>query len=163
MKYILTILCIATLFFAGWWIGRKSVNIVSEVRTDTVFYERPKPFNISEQKISVNVPKFTFVRDTVYETIVVSKTDSVNIEVPVRTIEYLDSTYYARVVGPVVGNLSPRLDWIETYNQTNTFTVTKESTNKHRFAVTAGAGIGYNNKGFYPTIGVHVGVILWKF
>ena len=29
-----------------------------------------------------------------------------------------DSTYYARVVGPVVGPLEPRLDFIETYNRT---------------------------------------------
>ena len=45
-------------------------------------------------------------------------TDSVQMEVAVRTLEYRDSTYYARVVGPVVGPLGPRLDFIETYNKT---------------------------------------------
>lgn len=45
-------------------------------------------------------------------------TDSVQITVTERTLEYRDSTYYARVVGPVVGNLSPRLDYFETYNKT---------------------------------------------
>lgn len=44
--------------------------------------------------------------------------DSVQMEVAVRTLEYRDSTYYARVVGPVVGPLGPRLDFIETYNKT---------------------------------------------
>lgn len=45
-------------------------------------------------------------------------TDSVQIAVMERTLEYRDSTYYARVVGPVVGTLGPRLDFIETYNRT---------------------------------------------
>lgn len=45
-------------------------------------------------------------------------TDSVQMEVAVRTLEYRDSTYYARVVGPVVGTLGPRLDYFETYNKT---------------------------------------------
>ncbi len=44
-------------------------------------------------------------------------TDRVQMEVAVRTLEYRDSTYYARVVGPVVGPLGPRLDFIETYNK----------------------------------------------
>lgn len=44
--------------------------------------------------------------------------DSVQMEVAVRTLEYRDSTYYARVVGPVVGTLGPRLDYFETYNTT---------------------------------------------
>lgn len=45
-------------------------------------------------------------------------TDSAQMEIAVRTLEYRDSTYYARVVGPVVGNLSPRLDYFEAYNKT---------------------------------------------
>lgn len=45
-------------------------------------------------------------------------TDSVQIAVMERTLEYRDSTYYARVVGPSVGPLGPRLDFIETYNRT---------------------------------------------
>ena len=45
-------------------------------------------------------------------------TDSVQMEVAVRTLEYRDSTYYARVVGPVVGPLGPRLDYFETYSTT---------------------------------------------
>ena len=44
--------------------------------------------------------------------------DSVQMEIAVRTLEYRDSTYYARVVGPVVGPLGPRLDYFETYNKT---------------------------------------------
>lgn len=41
-------------------------------------------------------------------------------QVPIveRTLEYRDSNYCARVVGPAVGLLAPRLDFIETYNTT---------------------------------------------
>lgn len=85
-------------------------------------------------------------------------TDSVRMQVTVRTLEYRDSTYYARVVGPVVGPLAPRLDFIETYNKTITRTVTK----KPRFAVTAGAGVGWTPKGIQPVVGVQAGVILWS-
>ncbi len=157
MKTLRTILCIATLFFAGWWLGRRSVEIRTEIRVDTVFYERPKLFQVSDRIISVNVPKWLFARDTVYETVIDSKTDSVQVEIPVRTLEYRDSTYYARVVGPVVGNLAPRLDWIETYNRTITQTVEK----RNRFVVTAGVGVGYTPQGLRPTAGVQVGVVLW--
>lgn len=44
--------------------------------------------------------------------------DSVQITLTERTLEYRDSTYYARVVGPAVGTLGPRLDYFETYNKT---------------------------------------------
>lgn len=158
MKRI-SIIAIVVLFFAGWWLGRRSVGIRTEIRVDTVFYERPKPFHVSDQTVSVNVPKWLFARDTVYETVIVSETDSVQVEVPVRTLEYCDSTYYARVVGPVVGSLAPRLDWIETYNRTITQTVTK----RNRFAVTVGAGVGYTSQGLQPTIGVQAGIVLWSF
>lgn len=159
MKTFRIILCITALFFAGWWLGRRMVEIGTEIRVDTVFYGRPKPFHVSDQTISVNVPKWLFARDTVYETVIVSETDSVQVEVPVRTLEYRDSTYYARVVGPVVGSLAPRLDWIETYNRT----VTRIAPARSRFAVTVGAGVGYTPQGFQPTIGVGVGVILWQW
>lgn len=155
MKTLRTILCIAALFFAGWWLGRRMVEIGTEIHVDTVFYERPKPFHVSDQTISVNVPNWLFARDTIVETVI----DSVQVEVPVRTLEYRDSTYYARVVGPVVGSLEPRLDWIETYNRT----VIRTTPARSRFAVTVGAGVGYTPQGFQPTIGVGVGVILWQW
>lgn len=149
----------AFLFGWGYRRGAASVEIRTEVRIDTVFYERPKPFHVSDQTVSVNVPKWLFARDTIYETVIVSETDSVQVEVPVRTLEYRDSTYYARVVGPVVGSLAPRLDWIKTYNRT----ITQITHARSRFAVTAGVGAGYTPQGLQPVIGVQVGVILWSW
>ena len=153
IPYLLSVLVAGALLFGwGYRRGAASVGIRSEVRIDTVFYERPQPYGFSEQLFA---PADTVVR--VVEA--ANGTDSVQMEVPVRTLEYRDSTYYARVSGPVIGDLAPRLDWIETYNRTITRTVTK----RNRFAVTAGVGVGYTPQGLQPTIGVQAGVVLWNF
>lgn len=162
IPYLLSVLVAGALLFGwGYRRGAASVGIRSEVRINTVFYERPQPYGFSEQLVTVNVPRLLFApADTVVRVVeAVNGTDSVQMEVPVRTLEYRDSTYYARVSGPVIGDLAPRLDWIETYNRTITRTVTK----RNRFAVTAGVGVGYTPKGLQPTIGVQAGVVLWNF
>lgn len=160
--YLLAALVAGALLFGwGYRRGVSSVEIQTEVRIDTVFYERPQPVSFSDRLVRVNVPRLLFApADTVVRVIEAdSGADSVQMEVPVRTLEYRDSTYYARVSGPVIGDLAPRLDWIETYNRTITRTVTKRS----RFAVTAGVGVGYTPQGFQPTIGVQAGVVLCSF
>ena len=160
--YLLTSFVAGALIFGwGYRRGAASAEIRSEVRIDTVFYERPQPVNFSDRLVRVNVPKLLFApADTVVRVVeAVNGTDSVQMEIPVRTLEYRDSTYYARVVGPVIGDLAPRLDWIETYNRTITRTLTK----RNRFAVTAGVGVGYTPQGLQPTIGVQAGVVLWNF
>lgn len=159
--YLLTSFVAGALIFGwGYRRGAASAEIRSEVRIDTVFYERPQPVNFSDRLVRVNVPQLLFApADTVVRVVeAVNGADSVQMEVPVRTLEYRDSTYYARVVGPVIGDLAPRLDWIETYNRTITRTVTKRSW----FAVTAGVGVGYTPQGLQPTIGVQAGVVLWS-
>lgn len=162
IPYLLSVLVAGALLFGwGYRRGAASVGIRSEVRIDTVFYERPQPVSFSDRLVRVNVPRLLFApADTVVRIVeAVNSTDSVQMEVPVRTLEYRDSTYYARVSGPVIGTLTPRLDWIETYNRTITRTVTK----RLRFAVTAGVGVGYTPQGLQPTIGVQAGVVLWNF
>jgi hypothetical protein len=160
--YLLSVLVAGALLFGwGYRRGAASVGIRSEVRIDTVFYEQPQSYGFSEQLVTVNVPRLLFApADTVVRIVeAVNSTDSVQMEIPVRTLEYRDSTYYARVSGPVIRDLAPRLEWIETYNRTITRTVTK----RRRFAVTAGVGVGYTPQGLQPTIGVQAGVVLWNF
>lgn len=161
LLYLLAALAAGALLF-GWGYRRGAASVVVEetTRIDTVFYERPQPVNFSDRLVTVNVPRLLFApADTVVRVVEAGNgTDSVQMEVPVRTLEYRDSTYYARVSGPVVGTLAPRLDWIETYNRTVTQTVTR----RPRFAVTAGVGIGYTPQGWQPTIGVQAGVVLWS-
>lgn len=166
-RLLLEIILLAVLFGIGFGIGyrcgRRSVEVRTVTRIDTVFYEKPQAVGFSDRLVRVNVPRLLFApRDTV----VIAcndggngeSVDSVRMEIPVRTLEYRDSTYCARISGPVVGTLAPRLDWIETYNRTVTQTVTR----RPRFAVTAGVGVGYTPQGFQPVVGVQAGVVLWS-
>lgn len=185
-------IALAAVFFGGWLLGRycSQPEIVETTRIDTVFYERPKPFAVTDRTVAVNVPKMIFPpADTVDRMVVVI--DSVTIEVMERTLEYRDSTYYARVVGPVVGNLSPRLDFIETYNTTKTTTQIIKQPRKFlslaaivgtdyakdwwspyvevglsadlRFAtLTATAGVDNAFKTPEPRIGIEMGIPLWS-
>lgn len=118
-KWIPAAIVLVATFLGGWWLGRyvSRSETVERVRVDTVFFERPRPFAVTERPVAVNVPRMLFApSDTVERTIVVG--DSVPVTVTERTLEYRDSTYYARVVRPVVGPLGPRLDYFETYNTT---------------------------------------------
>lgn len=118
-RWVTTVIALAATFLGGWWLGQyvSRPEIVERVRVDTVFYERPKPFAVAERPVAVHVPRMLFApADTVDRAVVVG--DSVQITVTERTLEYRDSTYYARVVGPAVGTLGPRLDYFETYNKT---------------------------------------------
>lgn len=118
-RCITAAIVLAVTFLGGWWLGRyvSRPETVERVRVETVFYERPRPFAVTERPVAVNLPRMLFApADTVDRKIIVA--DSMQITVAERTLEYRDSTYYARVVGPVVGPLEPRLDFIETYNKT---------------------------------------------
>lgn len=118
-RWVTTVIALAATFLGGLWLGQyvSRPEIVERVRVDTVFYERPKPFTVADRPVAVNVPRMLFApADTVDRTVVVG--DSVQITLTERTLEYRDSTYYARVVGPAVGTLGPRLDYFETYNKT---------------------------------------------
>ena len=87
--------------------------------------------------------------------------DSVTVQVQVETRIYEDSLYRAQVSGPVVGPLAPSLDWISVRDRTRT--VTETVVRRHRFAVTAGVGAAWTPRGIQPTVGVQVGVVLWRF
>lgn len=118
-RWVTTVIALAATFLGGLWLGQyvSRPEIVERVRVDTVFYERPKPFAVAERPVAVHVPRMLFApADTVDRVVVVG--DSIRITVTERTLEYRDSTYYARVVGPAVGMLGPRLDYFETYNKT---------------------------------------------
>lgn len=149
-RWIVAAVALAATFLGGWWLGRyvSRPEIVERVRVETVFYERPKPFAVTERLVAVNVPRMLFApSDTVERMVVVG--DSVRITVTERTLEYRDSTYYARVVGPVIGSMSPRLDYIETYNTTTTTTqIAKQPRNT--FLLSANAGFDYARAGWSP-------------
>lgn len=117
--WIWAVVALAAFFFGGWLLGRHFAQpeVVETTRIDTVYFERPQPIASSNIEVEVNVPKFIFAPADTVDRLVIEG-DSVKMTITERTLEYRDSTYYARVVGPVVGPLEPRLDFIETYNKT---------------------------------------------
>lgn len=160
-RWIILIAALAVAFAAGWLLGGRAVRqgISETVRIDTIYYERPQPVSVSDKVATVDVPKFIFARDTVMLQAdagnvacnvacnVASNVDSIPVQVTLRTLEYRDSNYYARVVGPVVGTLAPRLDHIETYNRTVVRTVTE----RQRMTLSAGVGTEYSRAGWMPS------------
>ena len=131
--WITAVIVLAAVFLGGWLLGRRASRpeVVETVRIDTVFYERTQPVSVSDNVVTVDVPRLLFVareppaagitnQDTIQVTNQATNQghDSVQMQIIMRTLEYRDSTYYARVVGPVVGYLTPRLDYIETYDKT---------------------------------------------
>lgn len=145
--WITAVIVLAAVFLGGWLLGRRASRpeVVETVRIDTVFYERPQPVSISDKLVEVSVPRLLFApADTVDRIVIVG--DSVQVAVTERMLEYRDSTYYARIVGPVIGELAPRLDYIETYDKTITRTVMT----RPRFMLSAGAGTEYSAAGWTP-------------
>lgn len=159
-RRIATIAALAVAFAAGWLLGGRAVRqgIAETVRIDTLYYERPRPVTVSDKVATVNIPKFIFARDTVMlqaergevadlaNQVTNHEGGSIPVQVTLRTLEYRDSSYYARVVGPVVGALAPRLDHIETYNRTVVRTVTE----RRRMTLSAGVGTEYSSAGWIP-------------
>lgn len=145
---------VALLFgFALGWFLRPSQRIAEvEQRIDTVYYAKPTPIAVSTERRIVNVPRLLFAPAdtvTIVRTVAVADDgDSVTLGVAIEHREYRDSTYHAVVSGPVVGDIHPTLDFIETYNRTTTITVER----KQRFAITANAGVLYTADGFRPNL-----------
>lgn len=170
-------ICVAVALFVGYFVGRHSGGIkevYEMVRVDTVFIDRPQPVRRETRTIAVKIPSVLFVeRDSVVKDslttenrvnlseILTSSTDSVAVCLDFETKIYEDSLYRAQVSGIVVGDVHPRLDWVEVYPVTRT--ITQTVTPCRRFAVTAGVGAAYTPKGFQPTLGIQLGVILWSF
>jgi opacity protein-like surface antigen len=98
--------------------------------------------------------------DTVVVTrVIADNADSVQLQVAIETREYSDSTYKAKISGPVIGDFHPTLDYIETYN---THTFTQSNSSDSRFVVTVGAGTAYTTKGLQPYVGIGVGYVLFR-
>lgn len=116
---------------AGFWMGNdyaKSRFPEITERTDTITIRDSLPFYYPVPKDSaviryVEVP----VTVTVNDTNVITLTANVNVQVERKVYEE-DSTYYAIVTGPAVGDLHPSLDTLKVYRETVTIETTKKVT-----------------------------------
>lgn len=152
MKYWTISILIILAFVGGVLLGRHTSKqrIVETIKTDTVFFDKPVYDTIKDTVVIVKIktqdiliPIDSIHKDEPADTIM---RDSTPIKVYMRTIEYRDSTYYARVVGPKIGDLSPRLDYIETYNVTRTI---EEYVPKWRIGAAAGAVVANKYSGIW--------------
>ena len=159
---------------------KRDVPPVEVLKTvvDTVWFERPQPMATAVKTATVKLPHMVFVERTAYDSLAyhgknstsdanystprvdsLCLQDSITMTIDIESCIYEDSLYRAQVSGPVIGDLHPALDWVEVYNRTTVQTITR----RKRFAITAGVGAACTPKGFQPTVGVQVGVILWSF
>ncbi|WP_297554705.1 DUF6808 domain-containing protein [uncultured Alistipes sp.] len=167
----------------GFLLGRRTaapvVEVAERIRVDTVYYDRPAAVRIDRRPATVSVPRLLFAGQlrtaevaaeatagtmpagVTTDSAAVTAPDSVSVQVRIETRIYEDSLYRAQVSGPVVGPLAPSLDWISVRDRTRT--VTETVVRRHRFAVTAGVGAAWTPRGIQPTVGVQVGVVLWRF
>ncbi len=180
MKRFVWITVAVAALACGFLLGRRTaapvVEVAERIRVDTVYYDRPAAARIERHPVTISVPRLLFAgqprpaeaaADTTEVTMpaddsmAMTAPDSVTVQVQVETRIYEDSLYRAQVSGPVVGPLAPSLDWISVRDRTRT--VTQAVADRRRFAVTAGVGAAWTPEGVRPTVGVQVGVVLWKF
>lgn len=139
-KKIVPIVIGLLLFALGWRLGTvlehaKFPDITE--RTDTLVVRDSLPFYYPVPKDSaviryVDVPVTVTVSDTnVSKSNVNDENTNVNanVNVPIeRKVYEEDSTYYAVVTGPAVGDLHPSLDTLKVYRETVTIETTKKVT-----------------------------------
>lgn len=158
----LRILLLLALLVAAFLLGRHSAGRLDEVvetHIDTTVYYRPLPGRTVDRTITVTVPKWLFApaADTACHVLQYNKGDavpsfdSIQVQITERTLEYRDSTYYARVVGPAVGPLAPRLDFIETYNTTTVRTQIVRERPAWDIGIEVGADLRDRWAGIYAT------------
>ena len=148
LRKIILILLLTGLFFVGWWLGRRSVDvrIIEHTRIDTAYFERPQPHKILSSAISVEVPKWLFApADTTFTTVTINPNrDSVPVQLPFERREYRDSSYFAIVSGIALGDCHPTLEHIETYGRT--ITQQKIIRTPYRWQLGPAAGVYYVNR-----------------
>lgn len=130
-KKIVPIVIGLLIFALGWRFGsvleRAKFPDITE-RTDTITVRDSLPFYYPVPKDSaviryVDVPVTVTVNDTNVITL------PANVNVPVeRKVYEEDSTYYAVVTGPAVGDLHPSLDTLKVYRETITIETTRNIT-----------------------------------
>lgn len=130
-KKIVPIVIGLLLFALGWRFGTvlehaKFPDITE--RTDTLVVRDSLPYYYPVPRDSaviryVDVP----VTVTVNDTNVITLTTNVNVPIERKVYEE-DSTYYAVVTGPTIGDLHPSLDTLKVYRETVTIETTKKVT-----------------------------------
>lgn len=123
IKWIVILLLIS--YMAGYCSRENpQVKETTITKRDTVFIETLVPDTIEiVRKVSVPIYVPT-PADTVVDTLLVEKIDTLLIDIAIEKREYMSDVYRAVVTGPTISNLHPSLDTLEIYNSTTTITKT---------------------------------------
>lgn len=113
-KILGVVLACVTMFFMGRCsVGKQEITTIE--RVDTVVVEKPMPYKVEVVR-KVSVPVYV---PTPADTVVVTRVDSILVEVPVdiERREYKSDSYRAVVSGAVIGDLRPTLESMEVYSR----------------------------------------------
>lgn len=154
MKYIVYLVVILIIIFNCYKLGQNSIKQTIIEKTDTI--------TITDTVVIVK-PKLDTVYLTKYVTDTLYTTDSVkvNVNVPISTTIYKDSTYEASVTG-----YKSTLDWIKIYKPTTEIIKEKviyKNNNKINVSLSSGYGYGIIHKQGDLFIGLTVSVPLTNF
>lgn len=160
---LIAFVALSLLVLVGWYYIRPiqsnpPVEVVDTVTVvDTVKYYQPvAKDSLVVRYVERELP--TVKTDTVVingDTIYISKTDTVKVEVPIEQKMYVGDEYIAYISG-----YEPNLDSIEIYKQTDYITK-KTYLNQRRWGLTAGVGVGATNNGIKPFVGLTFGYKIW--
>lgn len=155
MKTAFYLLCVVGLVALGWWWGQSSVEVeyTETVRTVTVYYENPSPTRVTHTPARMNLPLLLLApADTVRETVIVrTEKDSVEVLFNIARQEYggRDTTFYAVVSGPAIGDYRPRLDWLEINNTERILQTIVRDPYRWEFGPAVGAYYAGQGKGYW--------------
>lgn len=142
--------------FAAGYFCRPIPQIEKEVVRDTVTVTKIVPYKVRDVGyITGSIPRAVFSPNDTIEIVTI---DSVQVEVPIREIEYKNDLYRAVISGPIIGNRGPSLDHMEVYRTTQY--VTQSVPQKIGFGLFAGPAI--SGKGFSTVVGVGIYVNLFN-
>ena len=153
------ILVLAGIAVAGWWLFYKEctkpVETITKIerRVDTIKLRDPVP-------VYTTLKTFQFFDFPVEKVIYVDSSSNVQVEIPIEQKTYRDSNYMA-----IVSGFNPKLDYIETYNNTTTVTTTNVVKQRPLVSLGLGASAVWNpiTKQFDWGISAGVYVPVWSF
>ena len=153
------ILVLAGIAVAGWWLfykeRTKPVETITKIerKVDTIKLRDPVP-------VYTTLKSYQFFDFPVESVVYVDSSSHVQVEIPIEQKTYRDSNYMA-----IVSGFNPKLDYIETYNNTTTVTTTNVVKQRPLVSLGVGASVIWNpiTKQFDWGISAGVYVPLWSF
>lgn len=153
--------CIVTaIFFAHRSPTRTTAEpiITTETVYDTIPYLLPVPRDsvvLRYETHRLHIDSTLLVGEEVN---ILTRTDSIDVVIPITQTEYADSTYHAWVSG-----YSAKLDSIYVFPRHDITKIIQPSSKPKRWSIGVSAGYGFTPKGAQPYIGVGVSYSIFSF